>query len=66
MTGHSHKKRIVWKHVEIYRAAQNTFKKSWLSLKGISCVAGDFRGNLDETNADMVQFTKRWNWKWIV
>ena len=28
--------------------------------------AGDFRANLDETNADMVQFTQRWNWKWIV
>ena len=28
--------------------------------------AGGFRANLDETNADMVQFTKRWNWKWIV
>ena len=27
---------------------------------------GDFRANLDETNADMVQFTKKWNWKWIV
>ena len=26
----------------------------------------DFRANLDETNADMVQFTKRWNRKWIV
>ena len=24
---------------------------------------GDLRANLDETNADMVQFTKRWNWK---
>ena len=24
---------------------------------------GDFCANLDETNADMVQFTKRWNWK---
>ena len=23
--------------------------------------AGDFRANLDETNADMVQFTKTWN-----
>ena len=23
---------------------------------------GDFRANLDETNADMVQFTQRWNW----
>ena len=28
--------------------------------------AGDFRVNLDETNADMIQFTKRWDWKWIV
>ena len=28
--------------------------------------AGDLRPNLDEANADMVQFTKRWNWKWIV
>ena len=31
--------------------------------KGI--VASDFRANLGEINADMVQFTKRWNWKWI-
>ena len=28
--------------------------------------AGDFCGNLDKTNADMVQLTKRWKWKWIV
>ena len=28
--------------------------------------AGDFCANLEETNADMVQFTKRWNWIWIV
>ena len=34
--------------------------------KGNKLFAGDFRANLDETNADMVQFTKRWNWKWIV
>ena len=27
---------------------------------------GDFRAKLDGTNADMVQFTKRWTWKWIV
>ena len=27
--------------------------------------AGDFRANLDEKNADLIQFTKRWNWKWI-
>ena len=28
--------------------------------------AGNFRANLDETNADMVQFTRIWNWKRIV
>ena len=56
-------------YVEIYREAQNTgyhFKKTWLSLKrmkGNKLFAGDFRANLDETNADMVQFTKRRNWK---
>ena len=34
--------------------------------KGNKLFAGDFCANLDETNADMVQFTKRWNWEWIV
>ena len=34
--------------------------------EGNKLFAGDFLSNLDETNADMVQFTKRWNWKWIV
>ena len=34
--------------------------------EGNQLFAGDFRSNLDETNAVMVQFTKRWNWKWIV
>ena len=28
---------------------------------GNNLFAGDFRANLDETNAGMVQFTKRWN-----
>ena len=44
-----------------------TSKKTWLSLnvftEGNKLFAGDFRANLDETDADMVQFTKRWNWK---
>ena len=30
------------------------------------CYVEIYRANLDETNADMVQFTKRWNKKWIV
>ena len=35
-------------------------------LEGNKLFAGDFCANLDERNANMVQFTKRWNWKWIV
>ena len=31
--------------------------------EGNQLFAGDVRANLDETNADMVQFTKKWNWK---
>ena len=31
--------------------------------EGNKLFAGDLRANLDERNADMVQFTKRWNWK---
>ena len=55
----------------IYRAAQNTGddfkkKKKIAFPEGNKLFAGDFRANLDETNADMVQFTKRWNWELIV
>ena len=49
-------------YVEIYRAAQNTgdhFKKNMAFPEGNKLFAGNFRANLDETNADMVQFTKR-------
>ena len=52
-----------------YLMCQITSKKTWLSLRGMKgnkLFAADFRANLDETNTDMVQFTKRWNWKWIV
>ena len=38
-----------------------TSKKDIAFLEGNKLFAGDFRANLDETNADMVQFTKRWN-----
>ena len=34
--------------------------------EGNQLFADDFHANLDEANADMVQFTKKWNWKWIV
>ena len=33
--------------------------------KGNKLFVGDFRANMDETNADIVQFTQRWNWRWI-
>ena len=40
-------------------------QKNIVFPKGNKLFAGDLRANLDETNAGMVQFTKRWNWKWI-
>ena len=33
--------------------------------EGNKLFVGDIHANLDETKADMVQFTKRWNWKRI-
>ena len=42
------------------------FKKTLTLPEGNKLFAGDFAANLDVTNADMVQFTKRWNWRWIV
>ena len=38
-------------------------RKNMAFPEGNKLFAGDLRPNLDETNADMVQFTKRWNWK---
>ena len=49
--------------------AQNTgdhFKKNMAFPEWNKLFPGDFRANLDEINADMVQLTKRWNWEWIV
>ena len=37
------------------------FKKNLPFPEENKLFAGDFRANLDETNADMVQFTNRWN-----
>ena len=34
--------------------------------EGSKLFACDLCSNPDETNVDMVQFTKKWNWKWIV
>ena len=49
--------------------AQNTgdnFQKNIAFPNENKLFAGDFCANLDETKTDMVQFTKKWNWKWIV
>ena len=48
---------VMLKFTERPKTPGMTSKKTLLSLKGIS----RFCANLDETNADMVQFTKRWN-----
>ena len=46
-------------------------KTPWITLKnmafseGNQLFTGDVCANLDEANAGMVQFTKRWNWKLI-
>ena len=51
-------------YVEIYQATQNTgdhIKKTIAFPEGKKLFPGDFPTNLDETNADKVRFTKRWN-----
>ena len=55
---------VMLKFTERPKTPEITSKKTF--PEGNKLFAGDFRANLDETNADMVQFTKRWNWKWIV
>ena len=40
-------------------------KKNIAFPEGNKLFADDFCANLGETNADMVQFTKIWNCKWI-
>ena len=42
-----------------------TSKTDMALHEGNKLFAGDFRANLDETNTDVVQLTKRWNWKWF-
>ena len=57
---------VMLKFTERPKTPGITSKKNMAFPEGNKLFAGDFRANLDETNADMVQFTKRWNWKWIV
>ena len=57
---------VMLKFIERPKTPGITSKKNMAFPGGNKLLAGDFRANLDETNADMVQFTKRLNWKWIV
>ena len=57
---------VMLKFTERPKTPGITSKKNMAFPEGNKLFAGDFRANMDETNADMVQFTKRWNWKWIV
>ena len=55
-------------YVKIYRAAQNhwgSLSKNMAFWEGNHLFVGDSHVFLDEANADMVQFAKRWNWTWI-
>ena len=54
------------KFTEQPKTPGTTFKKNMAFPEGNELFVCDLRANLNETNADMVQFTKRWNWKWIV
>ena len=45
---------------------QGSLQKNMAFPEGNKLFPGDLCANLDEKNADLVQFTKRWNWKWIV
>ena len=40
--------------------------KNMALSEGNRLFAGDFHAFLDEINAGMLQFTHKWNWKWIV
>ena len=54
------------KFTERPKTAGTTAIKSMAFSEGDQLFAGDFCANLYETNADIAQFTKRWNWKWTV
>ena len=54
------------KFTEWPKTPRTTSEKNIAYPEGNELFAGDCRAKLDGANADMVQFTKRWNWKWIV
>ena len=78
-SNHSHKKQKVSLKtrailIEIFMLCSNlprgpkhrgSFFKNMAFSEGNQLFAGDFHTFLDEINASMLQFTKKWNWKWI-
>ena len=69
--------KIVWKHLNrnlyvMLKFAEQPktlgviLKKNMAFSEENQLFASDFSANQDKANADRVQFTKRWNWKWIV
>ena len=57
---------VMFKFTERPKTLAITSKKKMAFRKGNMLFVGDFGANLSETNADIGQFIKRWNWKWIV
>ena len=57
---------IMLKFTEQPKTPGITFKKNMGFPERNKLFVCDLRANMDETSADMVQFTKSWNWKWIV
>ena len=45
---------------------QGSLLKNMAFSEGNQLFAGDFHTLLDEINTSMLQFAKKWNWKWIV
>ena len=57
---------IMLKFTERPKTLVVTSKKNMTFPEGIKLFVGKLCTNLDEGNADIVQFTKMLNWKWIV
>ena len=51
--------------LEIYLAAQNTRNHLKKNMAFPKQFTGNFHANLDKTKADLIEFTKTWNLKWI-
>ena len=45
---------------------RGSLQKNMVFPERNNLLAGDFCANLNETKADMVLFTQRWNWKLIL